>query len=133
MPDSILLKPNALTADEARIMDQHRQLGVEILRSSCSSPAILEIVGGYAAWYDGTNLRAPLKGEAIPLGARMLSICDAFDAMVLRANGQNFEPRDTVYPNVYDGVEGMFFIQQCVTSSERNGAWLPMKHEACRR
>lgn len=58
---------------------------------------------------------------------------NAFDAMVQRATGQKFEPRDTVYPNVYDGVEGMFFIQQCVSSSEKNGAWLPMKHEAARR
>ncbi len=58
---------------------------------------------------------------------------NAFDAMVQRATGEKFEPRDTVYPNVYDGVEGMFFIQQCVASSERNGAWVPMKHESARR
>jgi diguanylate cyclase (GGDEF)-like protein/putative nucleotidyltransferase with HDIG domain len=81
VPDSILLKPGALTPDEVHIMDQHRRLGVEILRSSCSSRAILDIVATYAAWYDGSNRRVPLKGDDIPLGARMLSICDAFDAM----------------------------------------------------
>ncbi|HND50936.1 MAG TPA: Gfo/Idh/MocA family oxidoreductase, partial [Pirellulaceae bacterium] len=41
----------------------------------------------------------------------------AYDDMVLRAAGEKFERVNTVYPNVYDGVEGMYFIQQCVASS----------------
>ncbi|MFQ5732535.1 MAG: Gfo/Idh/MocA family protein [Planctomycetaceae bacterium] len=57
----------------------------------------------------------------------------AYDAMVKRAAGDAFESRDTVYPNVYDGVEGMYFIQQCVASSAENGKWLPLKHDAARR
>ena len=57
----------------------------------------------------------------------------AFDDMVKRAAGQTFETRETIYPNVYDGVEGMFFIRQCVASSAENGAWLPMKHSLARR
>ena len=57
----------------------------------------------------------------------------AYDDMVKRAAGQSFERVNTVYPNVYDGVEGMYFIQQCVASSDHNGAWLPLKHPAARR
>ena len=57
----------------------------------------------------------------------------AYDAMVQRATGASFEKKDTIYPNVYDGVEGMYFIQQCVASSAQNGAWLPMKHPWARR
>ena len=56
-----------------------------------------------------------------------------FDAIVARVEGQKIERRDTVYPNVYDGVEGMLFVQQCVASSQQNGAWLPMKHPSARR
>ena len=56
----------------------------------------------------------------------------AYDAMVQRAAGELFETRDTIYPNVYDGVEGMYFIQQCVESSRENGAWLALKHESAR-
>ncbi len=52
--------------------------------------------------------------------------------MVLRAGGQEFSTVDTVYPNVNDGVEGMFFIQQCVASSQQDGAWLPARHERAR-
>ena len=57
----------------------------------------------------------------------------AFDAIIKRTSGETFESRDTVYPNVYDGVEGMYFIQQCVASSAKNGAWVPLKHRLARR
>jgi predicted dehydrogenase len=57
----------------------------------------------------------------------------AYDAMAKRAAGEKFEPKNTIYPNVYDGVEGMYFIEQCVASSKENGAWLPLKHAAARR
>lgn len=57
----------------------------------------------------------------------------AYDAMALRASNQSFETRDTVYPNVHDGVEGMYFIQQCVESSKQNGIWLPLNHERARK
>jgi predicted dehydrogenase len=56
----------------------------------------------------------------------------AFDSMILRATGQEFPTVDTIYPNVNDGVEGMYFIQQCVASSEQGGAWLPAHHQRAR-
>jgi predicted dehydrogenase len=57
----------------------------------------------------------------------------AYDAMILRAEGKAFEKVNTIYPNVNDGLEGMFFIQQCVASSKENGAWLPMAHKRARK
>ena len=57
----------------------------------------------------------------------------AFDAMIQRASGEDFEMTNTVYPNVHDGAEGMHFIEQCVASSAENAAWLPMKHGLARR
>ncbi|MCC7087393.1 MAG: Gfo/Idh/MocA family oxidoreductase [Pirellulales bacterium] len=57
----------------------------------------------------------------------------AFDSMVLRAGGHKFPTVDTIYPNVNDGVEGMYFIQQCVASSAENGAWLPLRHKRARK
>ena len=58
---------------------------------------------------------------------------DAYDAMVARAEGASVEKVNTIYPNVCDGVEGMYFIQQCVASSEAGGEWVPLKHERARR
>lgn len=57
----------------------------------------------------------------------------AYDAMVHRATSGSVELKDTVYPNVYDGVEGMYFIQQCVASSQQDGGWLPLRHALARR
>ncbi len=57
----------------------------------------------------------------------------AYDSMADRAAGKKFETRDTIYPNVYDGVEGMYFIQQCVASSQENGAWVSLKHASARK
>jgi len=56
----------------------------------------------------------------------------AYDDMVKRAAGQQVDRRNTVYPNVHDGVEGMYFIQQCVASSKQNAAWLPLRHAQAR-
>jgi predicted dehydrogenase len=57
----------------------------------------------------------------------------AYDAMVARAAGEKFAQVDTIYPNVNDGVEGMYFIQQAVASSRENGAWLPLRHKRARK
>ncbi|MFM8578831.1 MAG: Gfo/Idh/MocA family protein [Planctomycetaceae bacterium] len=57
----------------------------------------------------------------------------AFDAMVASAAGRKAEKIDTIYPNICDGVEGMYFIEQSVASSKGNGAWLPLAHRLARR
>jgi predicted dehydrogenase len=57
----------------------------------------------------------------------------AYDAMEQAAAGQKFERTATIYPNIHDGVEGMYFIEQSVASSKANGAWLPLKHPLARR
>src|SRR5689334_9034528 len=57
----------------------------------------------------------------------------AYDAMIQRAEGKPFEKTNTIYPNVNDGVEGMYFIQQSVASSSAGGAWLPLKHKRARK
>lgn len=57
----------------------------------------------------------------------------AYDAMVKKAAGETVEAVNTVYPNVFDGVEGMLFIQQCVNSSKEDGKWLPFRHPKARK
>jgi predicted dehydrogenase len=56
-----------------------------------------------------------------------------FDAMAAAATGAKVEHKDTVYPNIHDGVEGMYFIEQSVASSKAGGGWLPLKHPLARR
>jgi len=57
----------------------------------------------------------------------------AYDAIVKRASGEAFEKTDTLFPNVYDGVEGMLFITQCVNSSKEDGKWVPLRHPKSRK
>ena len=57
----------------------------------------------------------------------------AFDAMAEAATGGKPERTDTVYPNIHDGVEGMYFIEQSVASSKADGVWLPLAHPLARR
>jgi len=56
----------------------------------------------------------------------------AYDDMIKRATGQKFDSKNSLYPNVADGVDGMNFITQSVASSKAGGAWTPMKHALCR-
>jgi predicted dehydrogenase len=93
-----------------------------------------------------TRAGGPYLGEAAAAAARIPSghpegffeafanvYRAAYDAMVERAAGKKFERVNTVYPNVNDGVEGMYFIQQCVASSKENGQWLPLLHGRARK
>lgn len=50
----------------------------------------------------------------------------SYDQMIAHADGQSVAERDTIFPNVYDGVEGVQFIEQCVASSAENGCWKPL-------
>jgi diguanylate cyclase (GGDEF)-like protein/PAS domain S-box-containing protein/putative nucleotidyltransferase with HDIG domain len=83
VPDAILLKPGSLTEEEWTIMNTHDRIGVEIIMAAFSSPELSEIVRTHHAWYGG-NPRSPElpRGEEIPLRARILTIADAYDAMV---------------------------------------------------
>jgi hypothetical protein len=82
VPDSILLKPGPLTPEESRIMNTHDRIGVEILRDAFSLEELSTLVGNSHAWYGGNphEPNLPIK-EDIPLGARILMISDAYDAM----------------------------------------------------
>ncbi len=50
----------------------------------------------------------------------------SFDQMISHADGQTTTERDTIFPNVYDGVEGVRFIEQSVASSTEDGCWKPL-------
>lgn len=81
VPDHILLKPGRLTSEELNVVEQHRRIGEQILRGCCASNEVLEIVRYAGSWYDGSRGVRDVTGDAIPFGARMLTLVDAFDSM----------------------------------------------------
>jgi putative two-component system response regulator len=82
IPDSILLKPGPLTVEEFEIMKQHVFTGEEIARPLRSAHDLLPIIRHHHERIDGTGYPDGLSGENIPLVARIVAICDAFDAMI---------------------------------------------------
>jgi putative two-component system response regulator len=83
IPDQILLKPSAYTPDESAIMKSHCSHGAEILQcfpSSCMKMGA-EIALNHHEHWDGTGYPVGLAGDAIPLAARIVGICDVYDAL----------------------------------------------------
>jgi putative nucleotidyltransferase with HDIG domain len=79
--DPVLLKPGKLTPEEYRTMQTHVLLGVEILKRSSWLQSARDIVEFHHEKYDGSGYVHGLKGEAIPLHARLFAIVDVFDAL----------------------------------------------------
>jgi len=81
IPDAILRKPGALDPDEVAIMREHAYRGYQILRRIPFLAEASEIVYAHQEKFDGTGYPRGLKGEQIPLGARIFSVADTLDAM----------------------------------------------------
>lgn len=81
VPESILNKPGPLTDEEWVVMKTHPEVGEHILRPIHSLNAILPIVRHHHERWDGGGYPDKLAGRAIPLGARIVSVCDAYRAM----------------------------------------------------
>jgi HD-GYP domain-containing protein (c-di-GMP phosphodiesterase class II) len=79
--DEILLKPGPLTEAETLVMRTHVQRGLDIIGSSQWLQLARRVVGGHHERFDGTGYPAGLKGEDIPLEARIFAIIDVFDAL----------------------------------------------------
>lgn len=92
IPDNILLKPGKLTPDEFTTMRNHALLGklalekAEKLSGACTAliNAAKEIVIGHHEKWDGSGYPIGLRGEAIPLSARLMALADVYDALICR-------------------------------------------------
>lgn len=84
IPDSILLKPEKLTDDEYSEIKNHPSIGAHILGSAKIFQDIIPIVKHHHERYDGNGYPSMMKGEEIPLLARIAAIADTFDAMTSR-------------------------------------------------
>jgi putative nucleotidyltransferase with HDIG domain len=110
-PDNILLKPGRLSDEEMAIMKQHCERGYEMVRKIPFLREAAEIVYAHQERFDGTGYPRGLRGDDIPLGARIFAIADSLDAMtsdrpyrkgttfaaateeIVRCAGQQFDSR----------------------------------------
>jgi cyclic di-GMP phosphodiesterase len=81
IPDGILLKPGPLTPDERKVMQQHVQIGFDLVKDIAFLVDAAEIVLTHHERYDGGGYPRGLKGEEILLSARIFAIADTLDAI----------------------------------------------------
>jgi putative nucleotidyltransferase with HDIG domain len=81
IPDQVLRKPGPLTDDERQLMKRHCEIGYTVLRKIPFLKDPAEIVLSHQECYDGSGYPRGLKGEEIPLGARIFAVADTLDAM----------------------------------------------------
>ena len=77
-----LRKPGPLTNEEREIMRKHCEIGFSVLERIPFLKEAAEIVLSHQEFFDGTGYPRGLKGEQIPLGARIFAVADALDAMI---------------------------------------------------
>jgi HD-GYP domain-containing protein (c-di-GMP phosphodiesterase class II) len=82
VPDAILLKPGPLNADELARMRMHPAIGEAIVKPLRSGATLLPIIRHHHENFDGSGYPDGLAGRAIPHLARIVAVCDAYDALV---------------------------------------------------
>jgi len=81
IPDTILNKPGPLDAEEWSFMHRHTLIGESVLSAAPALHGVAEVVRSSHERYDGLGYPDGLRGEEIPLGSRIVFVCDAYDAM----------------------------------------------------
>lgn len=82
VPDRVLMKPGPLTPEEWQLMACHVEWGSELLRHLPDCESIARVVRHHHERYDGTGYPDGLKGADIPLASRIITVCDAYGAML---------------------------------------------------
>ncbi|MEZ5398998.1 MAG: diguanylate cyclase [Bryobacteraceae bacterium] len=138
VPEHILSKPGKLTREEFDKVKIHPSVGAQILERVEYDPPVIEIVRRHHEKWNGGGYPDGLRGEAIPMGARILAVVDCFDALiserpyrgpmpfeqalsrVAAEAGVSFDPRVTaVLQRMAQGLEGRF------RSEAPKVAWAP--------
>ncbi len=82
VPETILTSPNRLTADEMAVLRAHPEHGAELTRVASFGPGVQQAIRSHHERVDGTGYPAGLTGDSIPAASRILSICDAYVALI---------------------------------------------------
>jgi putative two-component system response regulator len=111
IPDNILKKPGPLTPAEWLVMQRHPEIGAGVLGGSADSPLYkmaAEVALSHHERYDGTGYPSKLKGEDIPLSARIVAIADFFDAVTSDRCYHQALPPEQAFDMVMQGRSSHF-------------------------
>jgi HD-GYP domain-containing protein (c-di-GMP phosphodiesterase class II) len=110
IPEDILFKPSKLSVEEYRIIKQHPQLGYDILKkfNVFRESQIIDMTLYHHERFDGAGYPMNLKGEQIPLEARILSIADSFDAMTTQRVYRKENDLEYAMNQIYENTGSQF-------------------------
>jgi diguanylate cyclase (GGDEF)-like protein len=109
VPDAVLLKPGPLTEAEWKVIRTHEHVGEEIIAAAFTDAELSAIIRSHHCWYGGSPHDPDLpKGQDIPLGARILAIADAYDAMVSDRVYRRGRPREAAFAELRRCAEVQF-------------------------
>jgi two-component system cell cycle response regulator len=94
IPDAILHKPGPLDDDEWAFVRRHTLIGERIIAAAPSLGSVATLVRASHERFDGAGYPDGMIGKEIPLGARIVAVCDAFDAMVTDRSYRSAMPAD---------------------------------------
>ncbi len=94
VPSDILRKPGKLTAEEFEQIKTHSDVGGRLLERIPFTRSVAPLVRAIHERYDGGGYPDNLSGDDIPLGARIVGTCDAFDAMITDRPYRNGMPQE---------------------------------------
>lgn len=103
IPDNILLKPGSLDTNEFEIMKTHTTKGAAILGQAPLLKLAVDIAGSHHEKWNGNGYPNQLKGEEIPLAARLLAIIDVFDALLSKRPYKAPFPPEQVFAILKEG------------------------------
>lgn len=101
--DGVLHKPGPLLPEEVELMRAHVRVGADLLRGVPALESLADVVLHHHERYDGTGYPDGLAGEAIPVAARIVSVVDAYCAMITRRS----------YKEAYSGAEARGELERC--------------------
>lgn len=123
IPDKILLKPGPLDPEERRIMETHVDKGVEMIDRTIgtsgthqlpSSEVLHNIVSGHHEFLDGSGYPRKLKGDQVPLEARIVTVSDIFDALTSHRPYKDVWSNDVAFGELLKMVEQGKLDGRCV-------------------
>jgi putative nucleotidyltransferase with HDIG domain len=108
VPEEVLRKPGPLDDREWRLMACHVEWGAELLRHLPECESIARIVRHHHERYDGGGYPDGLSGEQIPLASRIITVCDAYGAMISDRPYRRALPRRHALNELRDGAGEQF-------------------------
>jgi diguanylate cyclase (GGDEF)-like protein/putative nucleotidyltransferase with HDIG domain len=118
VPDAILLKPSSLTPDEWLLMERHAEEGARIIDRLGFLNDAVPAIRHHHERFDGTGYPGRLRGEEIPLGARIIHVADALDSMLTTRIYRPARPAADALQE-FRRWSGKQFCPRCVSALER--------------